>query len=56
MLNEPRSNPLPPWRFKDTLDTGCHGHLIREYNLIQIWTISNIIAASAKDKRIAHSH
>lgn len=56
MLNEPRVDPLPPWHFKDAHDTRCHGHLIREYNLKQIWKISNIIAASAKDKCILHSH
>lgn len=56
MLNEPRVGPLPPWRFKDNHDIRCHGHLIREYNRMQIWTISNIIAASAKDKCIVHSH
>lgn len=56
MLNEPRVDPAPPCRFKDTHDTRCHGHLIWEYKLMHICTISNIIAASAKDKRIVHSH
>lgn len=56
MLNEPRVDPAPSCCFQDTRDTCCHGHLIREYNLVHIWTISNIIAVSAKDKRIVHSH